>query len=102
MAPIQQLGKLTQRKQALLLESDLNRLVLRLEVEQLRQTTVRLDSTFSTVRRVGRWLLPLVSAVGLFAGRRARKGTTSGGWLSLALRLLPALLQLRKSKPTAE
>jgi hypothetical protein len=102
MAPIQQFGKLTQRKKALLLESEMNRLVLRLELEKFRNSTARLDSTFSTVRRFGPWLLPLVSAVGLFAGRRARKGAAAGGWLSVAIRLLPAILQLRRTKAATQ
>jgi hypothetical protein len=101
MASIEPIGTLKQRKQALLIESDLNRLMLRLEVEQLRSSTTRLDAALDKARRVGPWLLPLFSALGIFAGRKARNATSKRSWLSRGLRLLPLLLQLRRHRDSA-
>ena len=102
MAPIEHYRNLKERKAALLVESDLNRLVLRLEMENLRLSTSRIDTTLTTARRFGPWLLPLVSALGIFTGRKARKESGGASWLKLLVRLAPALLQLRKTKSPAE
>lgn len=93
MAPIEYYRNLKQQKKALLVESDLNRLVLRLELEKIRSTASRVDSTLTAARKVGPWLLPLVSAVGFFAGRRARKVSASFSWIKMAIQYLPILLQ---------
>jgi hypothetical protein len=98
MSAIEHFRNLKPRKQALLLESDLNRLVLRLAAEDIRHSAARLDSTLATARRFGPWLLPLVSVVGLFAGRRASKAAPRAGWIGLALRYLPVLLRLGKGR----
>ena len=84
------------------MESDLNRLVLRLELEHFRQSTARLDATLAKARRVSPWVLPLISALGFFTARRARNATFKGRWINRALRYLPILLQLRRSKAAAE
>jgi len=102
MAPIEHYRNLKQQKQALLVESQLNRTLLMLEVENLRSSTARLDSTLTTARRIGPWMLPLVSTMGFFAARRARNKPTRLGWFGLILRYLPILFQLGKSKPAVE
>jgi hypothetical protein len=102
MASIEPIQTLKQRKQALLIESDLNRLMLRIEVEHLRSSTARLDAGLAKVRHVVPWLLPFAAAVGLFTGRHARKTSSPRDWLGRALRLLPILLQIRRSAAAAE
>jgi len=102
MAPVEYHRNLKRRKEALLVESDLNRLVLRLELENLRNSTSRVDTTLNTARRLGPWLLPLVSVVGMLAGRRARKGASRLGWIPIAVRYIPMLLRLRKTRASEE
>lgn len=86
------LRHLSERKRALIVESDLNRLVLRLEMENLRTASGRLDKVTATVRRVGPWLLPAVSFLGLFAGKRLCKFQKLSGLGSTMLGLIPTLL----------
>lgn len=88
---------LSERKQALILESDLHRLVLRLEVENLQSVVTRIDQTVTTARRFGPLLLSAVSLLGGLVGGR-RRGSKDGrktGWLKTLLRVLPGLLALR-------
>ena len=109
MDPIEHFKNLKEQKRALMAESDLNRILLQLEVRNLRASTARLDSTLTTARRVGPWLLPVFSAVGFFAGRRARKTrkespktSSKMDWIKLGLRFLPMILSWQRSKSQAE
>ena len=65
-------GDLNERKQALVAESAVNRLALQLELEHLRAAAARIDRAADKVRRLGPWLLGLVSVGGLLVGRRVR------------------------------
>jgi len=84
---------LNERKEALVIESDLNRLVLRLEVEHWRNSAERLDRTLTTARQVSRWLIPIASVIGLVTSKR--KDGSKAGWLNRILHLVPALMQFR-------
>jgi hypothetical protein len=90
----QRLEDLNRRKQALVVESDLNRLALRLEYEQLRAATAGLDGALATARRLGPWLLPAASVAGVLAVVLLRRGsgmvdkaTSLLRWVSPALAL---------------
>jgi hypothetical protein len=88
---------LTRRKQALVAESDLNRVALRLEYERLRVATARLDGAMATARRLGPWLLPAVSVAGVFTARFLRKGSGAVGKVTSLLRwVAPALALWRR------
>lgn len=65
-------GNLTERKQALVVESAANRLALQFEVESIRAAATRLDRAAEKLKRFGPWLLGLVSVGGLLVGRRMR------------------------------
>jgi hypothetical protein len=75
MAGRQGLEHLNQRKQALVLESDLNRMTLRVELENLRAATAPLDQAAATARRMAPWLLPLAPLAGLLAVHYLRRGS---------------------------
>lgn len=85
---------LMERRQALVAQSTLNRLALRLEVENLGAAAARLDRAAAIIRRFGPWLLALVSVGGLIAGRslRGRRGKLAS--LMSLFRLAPPLLSL--------
>ena len=94
MAGKQGLELLSRRKQALVAESDLNRLAVRLEFENLRTATSRFDGALAAARRFGPWLVPAASVAGLLAARflRQRSGTLARAtsllrWVSPALAL---------------
>jgi hypothetical protein len=93
---------LSERKQALILESDLHRLVLRLEVENFQSAARQIDRTVTAARRVGPLLLSAVSLLGGVVGGRRRENKEAGrkaGWLKTLLRVLPGLLALRGERP---
>ena len=92
MAARQRLELLKQRKQALVAESELNRLTLRLELENIHASTRRISHVVATGFRMGPWLLPLVSLIGLIAGRAARKRSQALISVAAAARLLPRVL----------
>lgn len=58
------------RKQALLLESDLNRQVLRLEVEQVRLRGEQFKRSYGWVSLAWKWSLPLAE---LFIARKSNR-----------------------------
>ena len=78
MAGGQGLELLNRRKQALVAESDLNRLALRVDYENLRAGTAWLDGAWAVRRRIGPWLPPLATIAGLVAARFLRRH--SGVW----------------------
>ena len=91
--------RLSQTKQALIAESTLNRIELRMQVEKLRSATARLDSVFGVALRMGPWLVPLVSLLGIWTGRKLRRKRVESDpgsrpvWMSL-IRLVPTALSL--------
>jgi hypothetical protein len=85
---------LNRRKRTLLTESELNRLALRLELENLRAATAGFDGARAAAQRAGPWLVPAAAVVGLLAARflpgrwgALGKLTSALGWLSPALAL---------------
>ena len=94
-------GHWNERKRALIVESDLNRLVLQLEVQNLRAAAERLDHAVDTVRQLSPWLLPALSLVaGIFKGRRRSQQSTvnrASGFRAV-LHLLPTLLGIWSQK----
>lgn len=100
MAAIPPLMNLQERKRALLTESELNRLVLQLEVENLKDA-VASGGTLSRIgSRVG-WLAPVLAMAGLFAGKKLGKAKPRPGLFKLALAVAPfALRLLRPRKST--
>ena len=87
------------RKQALLLESDLNRQILRLEMEQVRLRGEQLKRSYNWVSMAWKWTLPLV---GLCAARKSRNqegASRSSKALLLFARLWETWQALRPKGP---
>jgi hypothetical protein len=93
---------LNQRKQALIAESALRRIELRLELETIRASTARLTSVLESALRFGPWVVPLASLLGVVLGRRVRRrppapaparGSVLRSVIRLA-RLIPTALSL--------
>ena len=80
--------ELSEHKKALVLESGLNRMVLRAEAENIRKATVQFDQALKSARQFSSWLVPALSVAGLLAGR------SLGGERRGALRLLRPVLSL--------
>lgn len=75
------MNKLQLRKQALILESDLNRLALRAECQNLRSATGK----FRFPGGKANWLLVAAPVAGFLATRWLRpRGAPANRWLSLA------------------
>jgi hypothetical protein len=85
---------LNQRKQALLLESHLNRIALQMECENLRAATRPLHQVASVAHRMGPWLLPLAPLAGFLAAGFLRKRSGLLGTVGSLLRSLPPVLAL--------
>jgi len=99
MDAIERFGNLKQRKEALVMQSDLNRLMLRLEVENLRSAATRFDESISKARRLAAWLLPAISVLGVITGRRSHKtGSSPTTWIKRIVQYLPALMELWRRK----
>lgn len=96
---------LKQRKETLLLESNLNRLVLQLEVENVKRATARGREIATRVQSYGSWILPVLSGLGIIAGTKLGKKSTGPSWIKLAIGAVPLiaqLLKLRKSPQPTE
>jgi hypothetical protein len=109
MAERQGLELLSLRKQALIAESDLNRLVLRVECGNLRAATRDFHGALAIARRLGPWLVPATAVGGLLAGNLLRKRsgvsgvlTTLIGWAPTALSLWRQFQGAREKEPTAD
>lgn len=89
MAARQGFEHLTRQKQTLVAESNLNRLTLRLEWENFRASMPGIGRLATGGLPSGMWLLPLVSVVGLVAGRALRRRSMTLIGLVTALRLIP-------------
>jgi len=83
MAAAKELARLRLHKQALLLESDLNRLALRAEWEQLRAATAHASDPMVAWRKISPWLPLLAPLAGFLAVRTLRRpGSVLGGVIS--------------------
>lgn len=91
------------RKKALLLESDLNRIKLSGEIEQLRQASDITQNLKALGQRIGPWKLALAPLAGLAVAMGLRRSSGSGFlWKTLAV--APSLVRLWRAlaKPPEE
>jgi hypothetical protein len=100
---------LRQRKLALVIESDLNRLALRIDLQNLRAAATPLENVAAAARRIRRWLLPLAPLAGLLAARIVRKRSGVLGklvslvrWVSLGLAVWRQFSAAGEKSPNAE
>jgi hypothetical protein len=101
MAAIETPQSLKERKQVLLIESDLNRLVMQLELENLRSALTRTDTLVSRVGNYASWIMPALSVLGLFGGKRSAGSSISSGLSKIVLGALPLVLRfLRPKQPS--
>ena len=98
MAAIQSLMTLHERKKALLAESELNRLVLQLEVEHLKTSAASGRGLMSRFGGRATWLGPALAVAGLFAGNKLRKAAGGPGLLKMAMIAVPFALKLLRSR----
>ena len=87
------------RKKSLLLESNLNRLRLRAELQQLREATDVVANLKALPRRLGPWTLALAPLAGIVAALGLRR-SSAGGLLQGTLALAPALIRLWRAFST--
>jgi hypothetical protein len=87
-----QITALQLRKKALMLESDLNRLRLRAEIEQLHEAADITRNLKMLGERIGRWGTVLAPLAGLAFGLRG--SSEGGGFLRKTLALAPTLIRL--------
>lgn len=80
--------ELNEQKKVLVLESELNRMLLRAEAENIRKATAQFDETLKSARQFSSWIVPVLSVAGLVAGR------PPGGQRRGVLRLLRPVLSL--------
>jgi hypothetical protein len=92
------------RKKALLLESDLNRLRLRADIEQLHEATNIMSILKHLGERVGPWVKTIAPLAGIVAAFSLRRSSEGGGFFRKALGLAPSLIRLWRtfSKPSKE
>lgn len=97
-----QMTALEARKKALLLESELNRLRLLGEIEQLREATDLTRNLKGIGQRLGPWALALAPLAGVALARGLGRFSGGGGILSKTLAVAPGLIRLWRafSKPT--
>lgn len=88
-----QMIALQTRKQALLLESDLNRLRLRAEFNNLQEST----GFVKNLRRFGSWASFLVPAAGVIVALVLKRSSMAGGLLRLVLAGAPEWIRLWRS-----
>ncbi len=83
------------RKKALLLESDLNRLRLRADIEQLHEATSIAGNLKHLGERIGPWVKTIAPLAGLAAAFSFGKASGGGGgFFRKALVLAPPLIRL--------
>ncbi len=88
------------RKKALLLESELNRLRLLGEMEQLREATDLTRNLKSLGQRLGPWALLLAPLAGVALARGLRRPSGGGGFLWRTLAIAPGLIRLWRAFST--
>jgi hypothetical protein len=86
--PFGALKEFEARKKDLLLESEINRQIIQLEVQQLRHRLESLKSRWTQAQSVWKWALPIAGF--LFA----RKFNRTAGLFTMASGLIPTLRKL--------
>lgn len=90
-----------ERKQALLAESEINRLVLKLEIENLKSAATSGEGMISSLSsRIG-WLAPILAVAGIFGEKKTRKTAGGSSFLRIALIAAPFVLRWLRSRKTA-
>ena len=102
MAAIESSQSLKERKRTLLLESDLNRLVLQLEMENLRSAVTRTDLLLSRVGNYASWVMPALSVLGIFGSKKSGGSSAGSSLLKVALGALPVALRFLRTKKSAD
>jgi hypothetical protein len=92
----EKLNKLSLQKQALLLESSLNRAALQAEIRRLRSATAWVREAASVSRELTPWLTLLAPVAGFLVARRARRSASWFGRVVTALKLAGPLYGLWK------
>lgn len=87
-------------KKTLLLESDLNRLRLRAELQQLREAADLAQNLKILPRRFGPWALALAPLAGIVAALGLRRSSTRGSFWQGMLAIAPALVRLWRAFAT--
>ena len=82
------------RKKALLLESDLNRLRLRAELQQLREATDLTQQLKHLPQRFGLWGKALVPLAGIVAAFGLRRAAARGGLVGTIVSMAPSVIRL--------
>ena len=96
-----QMTDLQLRKTALLLESDLNRLRLRAELQQLREATDVVANLKALPRRLGPWAMAIAPLAGIVAALGLRRSSPGSGLFRAALGLAPSLIRLWRAFTTS-
>ena len=85
-----ELASLDKQKQALLLESGMNRVALQVEVENLRSAASWVGDVTAASRGLAPLLLILAPIGGFFLAKRSRRSNSRlGRWMALAKWVLP-------------
>jgi len=90
----EELDKLSVQKQALLLESSLNRLALQAEMQRLRSATEWVSALTHAPRKITPLLLPLVPLAGFLLARGFRRSGSRLSWVLAAVKWVAPLYQL--------
>ncbi len=88
------LEEVRRQKEALLLESSLNRLKLQAELQNLRSFANPVSGLAGKAQGLFPWLILLAPAAGFFAFRGARRAGSLGSRLASMLKLLMPAYQL--------
>jgi hypothetical protein len=88
-----QIAALQTRRKALLLESDLNRLRLRAELNHLREMT-SFAKSLGHLGRFGGWARGLGPVAGVLVALAVGRASLAGGLVRKALATAPALIRL--------
>ncbi len=91
-----ELKNLELRRRELVLQSTLNRLAMKVELQNLRTALEPADRIVNTVRAVRPWLMLLAPLAGLFAARGLRGNGSGFSKMTGLLKWLQALLGLWK------
>ena len=90
----EELDSLNVQKQALLLESSLNRLALQGEMQRWRSTAGWVSAATHAPRKLTPLLLPLVPLAGFLLARGFRRSGSRLSWLLAAVKWVAPLYQL--------
>jgi len=91
-----ELDKLNLQKQALLLESSLNRAALQAEIRRLRTATTWVREATSVSRELAPWLTLLAPVAGFLVARRARRSASWFGRVVTVVKWIGPLYGLWK------